>query len=138
MSNLMKNELDSVSVHGDEYIKTEIKSYVDTINTNFEGEKIRKENTQYTCLSVILDSVFKVGKKYYRQTLLEECKYKTKKNKIKNLINDDLNLSSSDDNESDDEPDNEPNDESDDKSDDQPDDESSNEKNENQQKFFNY
>ena len=38
--------------------------------------------------------LFKVNKKYYLQTLLEECKYTIKKNKMENLINDDLNLSS--------------------------------------------
>ena len=48
----------------------------------------------------MLDSVIIVNKKYYPQTLLEECKYKIKENKIENLINDDLDLSSSD-NESD-------------------------------------
>ena len=56
----------------------------------------------------MLDSVIRVSKKYYPQTLLEECKYEIKKNKMENLINDDLDLSSSD-NESD----NESNDESD-------------------------
>ena len=42
------------------------------------------------------------------QTLLEECKYVIKKNKMENLINDDLDISSSDesDNESDNEFDN--------------------------------
>ena len=53
--------------------------------------------------------LFKVNKKYYLQTLLEECKYTIKKNKMENLINDDLNLSSSNnetDNESDHEFDN--------------------------------
>ena len=48
--------------------------------------------------------LFKVNKRYYLQTLLEECKYTIKKNKMENLINDDLNLSSSNnetDNESD-------------------------------------
>ena len=54
ISNLMKNEFDSQSVYCDEHIKTKIKSYGDTINTNFQGKKIPKENTQYTCLSVIL------------------------------------------------------------------------------------
>ena len=39
-------------------------------------------------------------KKYFSQTLLEECKYKIKKTKLENLINDDFKLSSSD-NESD-------------------------------------
>ena len=51
----------------------------------------------------MLDSVIRVNKKYYPQTLLEECKYAVRKNKMENLINDDLDLSSSDesDNESD-------------------------------------
>ena len=54
----------------------------------------------------MLDSVISVNKKYYPQTLLEECKYIIKKNKMVNLINDDLDLSSSE-NESDNESDNE-------------------------------
>ena len=36
-------------------------------------------------------------KKYYPKTLLEECKYETKNNKMENLINDELEPSSSDD-----------------------------------------
>ena len=38
----------------------------------------------------MVDSVVKVKKKYYPQTLLEECKYKPKNIKMKNLIDDDL------------------------------------------------
>ena len=58
---------------------------------------------------IMLDSVIRANKKYYPQTLLEECKYVIKMNKIESLINDDLDLSSSDesDNESDSEFDNE-------------------------------
>ena len=56
----------------------------------------------------MLDSVIRVNKKHYTQTFLEKCKYEIKKNKMENLINDDLNPSSSD-SESD-ESDNEPND----------------------------
>ena len=37
-----------------------------------------------------------MNKKYYPQTLLEECKYVVRKNKMENFINDDLDLSSSD------------------------------------------
>ena len=55
---------------------------------------------------IILDSVIVVSKKYYPQTLLEECKYEIKTTKMENLINDDLDLTSSD-NETDNEPDNE-------------------------------
>ena len=39
-----------------------------------------------------LDSVIRVNKKYYPQALLEECKYKIRKNERDNLINDDLKL----------------------------------------------
>ena len=54
----------------------------------------------------MVDSVIRLNKKYYPQTLLEECKYEIKKNKMKNLINDDLDQSSSD-NKSDDDSDSE-------------------------------
>ena len=57
-----------------------------------------KENASYKCLSLImLNSVVKIEKKYYPQTLLEECKYETKKIKMENLINDELKAGSSDD-----------------------------------------
>ena len=57
----------------------------------------------------MLDSVIRVNKKYYPQTLLEQCKYVIRKNKMENLINNDLNFSLSDgsDNDSDNESDNE-------------------------------
>ena len=41
-----------------------------------------KENMHYTCIVCItVDSVMRVEKKYFPQVCLEECKYKTKKNK---------------------------------------------------------
>ena len=95
------------------------------MNTNFQGQKVPKENASYKCIPLImLDSVIRVNKKYYPQTLLEECKYVIRKSKMENLINHDLTLSSSDesDNESDegdnesDEGDNESNNESDNES----------------------
>ena len=51
----------------------------------------------------MLEPVIRSNKKYYPQTLLEERKYVIRKNKMENLINDNLDLSSSDesDNESD-------------------------------------
>ena len=55
---------------------------------------------------ITLDSVIGVSKKFYPQILLEECKYEIKKKKIENLINYDLDLSSSN-NESDSESDSE-------------------------------
>ena len=99
----------SAPVYGDndKYIKAEIKSYGDKVNTNFQGKKIPKENASYKCLSLImLDSFIRLSKKYYPQTFLEECKYEIKKTKMENLISDDLDESSSD-NETDYELDNE-------------------------------
>ena len=112
VSDLMNIEFDSETVYGDndKYIKRKIKIYEDRMNTNFQGKRVLKENTSYKCLSlIVLDSVIRVNKKYYPQTLLEERKYVIRKNKMENLINDDLNLSSSDesDNESDNGSDNE-------------------------------
>ena len=70
--------------------------YEDRVNTNFQGKKMPKENASYKCLSLImLDSVIRANKKYFLQTLLEECNYVIRKNKMENLINDDLYLSSS-------------------------------------------
>ena len=56
-----------------------------------------KEKAPCKCLSIImLDSVIKAKRKYYPQTLLEECKYEQKRIKIENLIDDDLEKSESD------------------------------------------
>ena len=114
ISNLLNIEFDSEPVYGDndKYIKTKIKMYEDRVNTNFQGKEVPKEDASYKCLSLIeLEPVIRVSKKYYPQTLLEECKYVIRKNKIENLINDNLNLNSSDesDNESDNESDSESN-----------------------------
>ena len=105
----MNIEFDSEPVFSDndKYIKTKIKSYSDKVNTNFQGKKVPKENASYKCLSLILlGSFIGENKKYYPQTLLEECKYEVKKNKMKNLINDDSEPNSSDESESDSESDN--------------------------------
>ena len=102
----MNIEFDSEPIYGgnDKYINTKIKMYEDRVNTNFQGKMVPNENTSYKCLSlVMLDSLIRVNKKYYPQTLLEENKYVIRKDKMENLINDNLDLSPSDesDNESD-------------------------------------
>ena len=67
--------------------------YNGKVNTNFHGYKIPEENECYTCFfMILLDSIVKVGKKYYLQILLEECKYAVKKKNIMNTINKELNL----------------------------------------------
>ena len=91
VSSLMNTEF----LKFDKYVKTTIKLYRDKLNTNFQGKRMPKENAPYKCFSLImLDSVIRVSKKHYPQTLLQECKYEIKKNKMENLVNDDLDLSS--------------------------------------------
>ena len=41
---------------------------------------------------ITLEYIIKANKKYYPETLLEECKYEIKSRKVENLINDDLEL----------------------------------------------
>ena len=90
---LMKITFESKPVYGEDvkYIKTKIKTYAGNIITNFHNKKMPKEKAPCKCLSIIMiDSVIKANKKYYRQTLLEECKYTQEKIKIENYINEDL------------------------------------------------
>ena len=76
---VIKKGFDSEPVYNEKYIKTKIKSYEGKINKNFHGGKVPKESSQYICLLVILiDSVFRTGKNYYLQVLLEECKHVVK------------------------------------------------------------
>ena len=54
--------------------------------TNFQNKKIPKEKAPCKCLSIImLDSIIKASKKYYPQTLSEECKYVQEK-KLRALL----------------------------------------------------
>ena len=95
----MDIKFDGEPVYGDinKYINTKIKIYDGNVNTNFQGKKVPKQNASYNCLSLLmLDSVVQVKKKYYPQTLLEEWKYETKKTKMENLSNDEVEASSSD------------------------------------------
>ena len=93
MNNLVNINFDRKPVYGDvdKYLKTKIKMYKDRVNTKFQGKEVPKENASYKSLSlIVLDSIIRANKKYYSQTLLEECKYEIKNNKMENLINDDL------------------------------------------------
>ena len=89
---LMRIDFESKPVYGDDekHIKTKIEIYASSMITNFHNKKMPKEKAPCKCLSIImLDSVIKANKKYYPQTLLEECKYVQENIEIKNLIDDD-------------------------------------------------
>ena len=83
----MKITFESKPVYDEDvkYIKTKIKMYAGSLITNFHNKKMPKEKAPWKCLSIIMiDSVIKANKKYYPQTLLEECKYMQEKMKIEN------------------------------------------------------
>ena len=67
INSLIGKKFDSEPVYGDKYIKTKIKSYKDSVSTNFRGEgdrkKVRKGDLPYRCLPlIVLDSVIKTSK----------------------------------------------------------------------------
>ena len=75
VSNILNKRFDNKPVYDKKYLKTKIKSYEEKINTNFHVDGMPEEGSPYACLSVILiNSVVKLGKNYYPQAFLEECK----------------------------------------------------------------
>ena len=61
----MNTKFDGEPVYGDndKYIKAKIKSYGNKVKTNFQGNKILKENASYKYLSlIVLESVIRVNK----------------------------------------------------------------------------
>ena len=95
--NNIKKEFDSESVCNEKYVKAKVKSFNERINTHFRNNKIPKEGFQFIWLSVILiDSVFIIGKSYYPQVFLKECKYVGKEKKMPEFVTDDISSDDSD------------------------------------------
>ena len=68
----------------------------------FKKQKMPKENASCKCLSIImLDSVTKQRKCIILKHFWKKCKYEPKKIKMENLIDDDLEKSSSDESDND-------------------------------------
>ena len=71
----MKRWFGSETVYNEKYFESKIRFYDRKINTNFHDHGAPKDSFHCVCLSMVLiDSVFKTGKSYYTQVLLEECK----------------------------------------------------------------
>ena len=91
----IKNKLNikfhSMPVYDEKYMKTKATEFDGVIKTKFLGNRIPKENKQYTCIAYItIDSVMRVEKKNYLQVYLEECKYGIKKIQMSRFINTEL------------------------------------------------
>ena len=106
---LMRKKFNSKPIFGNDdnskYIKTKIKTFKNSIITNFHNKKVPEEKIPYKCLSIIvLDSVIKTDNKYYPQTFLEECVYnqqkQQKQKQQKNYITEELESDSDSNNES--------------------------------------
>ena len=91
---LMKIDFSTKIPYGngdDKYIKTKIKTFKNSITTNFYNKngskKIPEEKVPHKCLSIIiLDSVIYAYEKYHPRTFLEECKYVKKKDRNSSLF----------------------------------------------------
>ena len=100
ISDLINKKIGSGPVYNNKYINTKIRSYNNDIKTNFhdidnKNNKLPQKNKPCRCMSLIsLDSIIKINKKYYPQTLLQEFVYKLINRKVENIITN-INLDSS-------------------------------------------
>ena len=104
----MKIDFNTKTTYGDngKYIKARLKTYKDSINTNFYNKKGLKQVPEgkipHKCSSIkILDSVIYTYEKFYPQIFLEECKYVQEKIKTNNYIDMELESESNSDIDSD-------------------------------------
>ena len=77
-------------IRDDKYIIAKLKIFNGTNRTTFTNNIIPIERNNYICIAAIdIDSVLKIeNKRAYPQAYLERCKYKLKKRKIINFIDD--------------------------------------------------
>ena len=83
--NLLKIDFTVNPVRNDIYLVAKLKIFNKINKTTFTN------NANYICIPAIdIDSVLKIDKRLYPQAYLEQCKYKLKKRKIVNYINDEI------------------------------------------------
>ena len=77
-------------VRDDKYLIAKLKIFNRTNRTTFTDNAIPIKRTSYNCIPAIdVDSVFRTdNKRAYPQTYLEQCKYKLKKRRAVNFIDD--------------------------------------------------
>ena len=78
-------------VRDDTYLVAKLKIFNKLNRTTFTNNAIPIEKDHYICIPVIdIDSVLKIDKRAYPQAYLEQRKYKLKKRKIVNYIDDEI------------------------------------------------
>ena len=93
LRNLLKIDFTVNPIRDYKYLVAKFKIF-DRINRttfNNNNNSIPMEKNHYICMPVIdIDSVLKIDKRVYPPAYLEQCKYKLKKRKIVNYINDEI------------------------------------------------
>ena len=93
---LLKEKFAANPVRDDKYLIAKLKMFNKINRTTFNDHNnknnIPKERSHYICIPAIdIDSVLKIDdKRAYPQAYLEQCKYKLKKRKIVNYIDDEI------------------------------------------------
>ena len=89
---LLKLKFTVGPVRDNKYIIAKLKIINKINRTTFTDDIIPFEKNHYTCIPAIdIDSVLKIGnKRAYSQVYLEQCKYKLKKRRVVNFINDEI------------------------------------------------
>ena len=89
---LLKLKFTVGPVRDDKYLIAKLKIFNGTNRTTFTNNDIPLERTSYNCiLAIDIDSVLRIdNKRAYPQAYLEQCKYKLRKRKIVNFIDDEI------------------------------------------------
>ena len=89
---LLKVKFTAGPVRDDKYLIAKLKIFNGINRTTFTDNAIPIERTSYNCIPAIdIDSVLRIdNKRAYPQAYLEQCKYKLKKRKIVNFIDDEI------------------------------------------------
>ena len=89
---LLKVKFTVGPVRDDKYLIAKLKIFNGINRTTFTNNAIPIERTSYNCIPAIdMDSVLKIdNKRAYPQAYLEQCKYKLRKEKTVNFIDDEI------------------------------------------------
>ena len=89
---LLKANFTVGPVRDDKYIIAKLKIFNGTNRTTFTNDTIPIERHFYTCIPAIdIDSVLKIdNKRTYPQAYLEQCKYKLRKRRVVDFIDEEI------------------------------------------------
>ena len=88
---LLKVKFTVGPVQDDKYIIAKLKIFNKINRTTFTNDTIPFEKNHYNCIPAIdIDSVLKTDKRAYSQAYLEQCRYKLKKSRAVNFIDDEI------------------------------------------------